>query len=71
MPKKVGLTSALTLTLSPGEREQYLPAFENSVVIIAIAGCLLFAEKAVQQFGTPALARRGELFSLSWGRGAG
>src|SRR5437773_11293623 len=62
---------ALTLTLSPGEREQLCASLESpgdSRVISASWSC---AEKAAPKPNRSASPKRGEWFSLSWGRGLG
>ena len=66
-----GLTPALTLTLSPGERELGFTSPENLFVLVADAACSLFAKEIALQPGTSAPPTRGERFSLSLGERAG
>jgi hypothetical protein len=64
-------TLALTPTLSPEEREHPLASLESSFVFGAIAAASAFVEKVVRQAAASASPKRGERFSLSWGRGPG
>ena len=69
--RKLVCTLALTLTLSPGEREQLPTSLDNSFVSIPIAAVFLFVAKTALPPDASAPPRRGERFSLSSGERAG
>jgi hypothetical protein len=64
-------TLALTPTLSPEERESKAALLVRSFNLLAFAALGSFAVKCVRRPGIIRLQKDGNLFSLSWGRGAG
>jgi hypothetical protein len=65
--------AALTLTpaLSLRERESEASRFESSVVVVAVAAAISFAQKRFRIAGMFILQPVSRRFSLSWGRGLG
>ena len=66
-----GVTLALTLTLSPGERGQRCASLKNSFVSVSIAAGSAFGTETMQPSGAFASSGRGERLSLSPGERAG
>jgi hypothetical protein len=69
--RRMVLTLALTLTLSPGEREQLCTSLEHFFVAVAVAACWWLAKETARQPGASAPSKRGERYSFSWGRRPG
>ena len=65
-----GVTLALTLTLSPGERGQRCASLKNSFVSVSIAAGSAFGTETMQPSGAFASSGRGERLSLSPGERA-
>jgi len=69
--QRMDFTLALTLTLSPEEREQLSASLRSFEARCLIPASWSFAEKTARFTEHLASPKRGEKFSLPWGRGPG